>query len=155
MRLRTALLLLCAPTMTALAQDFRPAQVELPDSTYDGKLRVPRGLAVTEFAKVPGARALAVAPDGSVYVSLPRRNEIVRLVDANKDGVAESQDVAVSGLNRPHGMAFRDGWFYIANTDGVVRVRLGADGKAQGKPEKLNEYSSGGGHWSRSILFGD
>ena len=155
MRIRNVLLLLYAPTVAALAQDYRPAPVDLPESTYDGKLHTPRGIVVTEFAKVPGARAMAVAPDGSVYVSLPRRGEIVRLVDANKDGVAESQDVAVSGLNRPHGMAFRDGWFYIANTDGVVRVRLGGDGKAQGTPEKLNDYSSGGGHWSRSILFGD
>jgi len=140
--------------MAVQSQDYRPAAVDLPESTYDGKLRTPRGIVVTEFAKVPGARAMAVAPDGSVYVSLPRRGEIVRLVDANGDGVAESQDVAVSGLNRPHGMAFRDGWFYIANTDGVVRVRLGDDGKAQGTPEKLNEYSTMGGHWSRSILFG-
>ena len=41
-------------------------------------------------------------------------------------------------------MAFRDGWFYIANTDGVVRVKLGADGKATGTPEKVNEYSTDG-----------
>lgn len=138
----------------AAAQDYKPTPVDLPESAFDGKLKVARGLTVTEFAKVPGARAMAVAPDGSVYVSLPRRGEIIRLVDANQDGVAESQDVAVTGLNRPHGMAFRDGWFYVANTDGVVRVRLGADGKAQGAPERVNEYSSGGGHWSRSILFG-
>jgi glucose/arabinose dehydrogenase len=51
-------------------------------------------------------------------------------------------------------MAFRDGWFYIANTDGVVRVKLGADGKATGSPETVNEFSGGGGHWTRSILFG-
>jgi glucose/arabinose dehydrogenase len=147
-------LLLLAFPLVASAQDYRPTAVDLPASTYEGKLRVPNGLAITEFAKVPSARALAVAPDGSVYVSLPRRNEIVRLVDVNQDGVADTQYVAVNaGLNRPHGMAFRDGWFYIANTDGVVRVKLGADGKAVGAPEKINEYSKEGGHWTRSILF--
>lgn len=147
-------LLLLAFPLVASAQDYRPTPVDLPASTYDGKLRVPNGLAITEFAKVPSARALAVAQDGSVYVSLPRRNEIVRLVDVNQDGVADTQYVAVNaGLNRPHGMAFRDGWFYIANTDGVVRVKLGADGKAVGAPEKINEYSKEGGHWTRSILF--
>lgn len=136
------------------AQDYKPTPVDLPESTYDGRLKAPRGVVITEFAKVAGARAMAVGPDGAVYVSLPRRGEIVRLVDANQDGVAEAQDIAVSGLNRPHGMAFRDGWFYIANTDGVVRLRLGADGKASGTLEKLNEYSAMGGHWSRSIVFG-
>ena len=146
---------LCAVApLVASAQDYKPTPVDLPESTYDGKLKAPRGVAITEFAKVPGARAMAVGPDGAVYVTLPRRGEIVRLVDANNDGVAESQDIAVSGLNRPHGMAFRDGWFYIANTDGVVRLRLGADGKASGTLEKLNDYSAMGGHWTRSILFG-
>ena len=81
-------------------------------------MKAPAGVTITEYAKVPGARAMLVGTDGSVYVSLPQRNEIVRLVDANRDGVAESQDVAVTGLNRPHGMALRDGWLYIANTGG-------------------------------------
>ena len=153
MRLTVALLLI-APAITVHAQDYRPTPVELPEVTFDGRLHAPRGIVVTEFAKVSGARAMAVAPDGSLYVSLPGRGEIVRLVDGNQDGVADTQDIAVSGLNRPHGMAFRDGWFYIANTDGVVRVRLGPDGKAQGTPEKLNEYPAGGGHWTRTILFG-
>ncbi len=153
MPLILALLVLLSP-VAIHAQDYRPTAVDLPESALDGKLHVPRGLTVTEFAKVPGARAMAVAPDGAVYVTLPRRGEVVRLVDANQDGVAELQDVAVTGLNRPHGMAFRDGWFHVANTDGVVRMRLGADGKAQGTPEKVNEYSSLGGHWTRSILFG-
>ncbi len=136
------------------AQDYKPTPVDLPESTYGGKLKAPRGFVITEFAKVPAARAMAVGPDGAVYVSLPRRNEIVRLIDANNDGVAETQEIAVSGLNRPHGMAFRDGWMYIANTDGVVRLRLGADGKASGTLEKLNDYSAMGGHWTRSIVFG-
>ena len=154
MRLRVALFLLFAPIATARTQDYRSSPVELPEATLNGKLHAPRGIVVTEFAKMPGARAMAIAPDGSVYVSRPNSNEVVRLVDANQDGVAEAQDVAVSGLRRPHGLAFHDGWLYVANTNGVVRVRLGSDGKAQDTPEKVNEYSEGGGHWTRSILFG-
>lgn len=145
--------LLSLPTLAG-AQDYGPTPVTLPSSTFGGRLNAPAGVTITEYAKVPGARALLVGTDGSVYVSLPRRNEIVRLVDANRDGVAESQDVAVTGLNRPHGMALRDGFLYVANTDGVVRVRLGPDGKAQGSPESLNQYSTGGGHWTRTVVFG-
>jgi glucose/arabinose dehydrogenase len=154
MRLAHFLPITLALPLAASAQDYGPTPVTLPAVTYGGRLNAPAGVNVTEFAKVPGARAMAIGPDGSVYVSLPRRNEIVRLADANNDGVAETQEVAVTGLNRPHGMAFHDGWFYIANTNGVVRVRLGADGKAQGTPQTLNEYSSDGGHWTRSIVFG-
>src|SRR5262245_777440 len=154
MRFRHAFVLLVAPVIAARSQDYRPTPIDLPEATLNGRLHAPRGVVVTEFAKMPGARAMAIAPDGSVYVSRPNSGEVVRFVDANQDGVAETQDVAVSGLSRPHGLAFHDGWLYIANTNGVVRVRLGTDGKAEGEPEKLNEYSGGGGHWTRSILFG-
>lgn len=97
---------------------------------------------------------MALGPDGAVYVSRPNSGEVVRLVDADGNGEAESQTVAVSGLNRPHGLAFHGGYLYIANTDGVVRVRLGANGQAVGAPDRVNSYSGGGGHWSRSIVFG-
>ena len=97
---------------------------------------------------------MALGPDGSVYVSRPVAGEVVRLVDADGNGEAESQSVAVSGLNRPHGLAFHGGYLYIANTDGVVRVRVGANGQASGAAERVNTYNGGGGHWSRSIAFG-
>jgi glucose/arabinose dehydrogenase len=126
----------------------------LTDSTYDGRLWVPKGFKVTEYAKVPRVRFMTLGPDGAVYVSQPPSNEVTRLVDADGDGKAESQTVAVTGLNRPHGLAFHDGWLYIANTDAVVRVKLDAEGKAQGTPEKLAEYSAGQGHWTRTVVFG-
>jgi len=118
------------------------------------RLSLPDGFVINEFARVGGARFMALGPDGSVYVSRPRNNEVVRLVDADGDGTAELQGAAVSGLNRPHGLAFHGGSLYIANTDGVVRVRLGPDGKATGDVQRVASYSGGGGHWSRSIAFG-
>jgi glucose/arabinose dehydrogenase len=119
-----------------------------------GRLTLPPGFAISEYAKVGGVRFVAVGPDGAVYASRPGAGEVVRLVDADRNGEAESQTVAVSGLNRPHGLAFHGGYLYIANTDGVVRVRLGPNGVASGSPDRLNSYSGGGGHWSRSIAFG-
>ncbi|HEX4933990.1 MAG TPA: PQQ-dependent sugar dehydrogenase, partial [Gemmatimonadaceae bacterium] len=108
------------------------------------------------FARVSGARMMALGPDGAIYVSRPRAGEIVRLVDADGDGAADSQAVAVEGLDRPHGLAFRDGWLYVANTGAVVRVRLDAAAgmKATATPQVVARYSGGGGHWTRTILFG-
>ena len=113
------------------------------------RLTLPPGFTIAEYAKVGGVRFMAVAPDGAVYASRPEAGEVVRLVDADRNGVAESQTVAVSGLNRPHGLTFHGGYLYIANTDGVVRVRLGPNGAASGSPERVNSYAGGGGHWSR------
>jgi glucose/arabinose dehydrogenase len=118
------------------------------------RLTLPPGFSIREYARVGGARFMAVGPGGAVYVSRPASNEVVRLVDADGNGEAESQTIAVSGLDRPHGLAFHGGYLYIANTDGVVRVKVGANGAAAGAPERVNSYSGGGGHWSRSIVFG-
>jgi glucose/arabinose dehydrogenase len=89
-----------------------------------------------------------------VYASIPRNNEVVRLTDANGDGVADKMVVAVGGLDRPHGIAFHNGWLYIANTSSIVRVKLIGDGTAAGTPETLVSFAGGGSHWSRSIAFG-
>ena len=123
-------------------------------AALQGRLSLPAGFIVGEFGKVGGARFMALGPDGAVYVSRPANDEVVRLLDGDGDGIAESQTVAVSKLNRPHGLAFHGDQLYIANTDGVVRVRLGADGRASGDAERVASYSGGGGHWSRSIAFG-
>jgi glucose/arabinose dehydrogenase len=119
-----------------------------PDS-----LNVPAGFKVSLFAKVPGARVMSVGPDGALYVSQTGQGQIARLVDVNGDGVADSQTVAVRGLDGPHGMAWRGNWLYIANMGAVVRVRI-EKGIAVSTPEVLATYSSRGGHTTRSIVFG-
>lgn len=176
MRIRSHLLLpfaCCAAWMVgACGRDDHSARAAAPGETASGnmggsatsalsdsvpvetRLHVPAGLVATAFATVPGVRAMTLGPDGAVYVSQPGASRITRLVDTKGRGVADQQTTAVDGLNRPHGMAFHNGWFYIANTDGVVRVKLDANGKAIGTPAYVNHYDGGGMHWTRSILFG-
>lgn len=151
---RTAsLLVLAACSSPGGSQDVRPAH--LTQSTYGGRLWAPPGLEVRDFGTLEGVRALALAPDGAVYASVPRRGEVVRLHDADGDGVAERQVVAVRDLDRPHGMAFRDGALYVATTGAVVRVTLDpASGVAVGAPQVIARYSAGGGHWTRTVIFG-
>jgi glucose/arabinose dehydrogenase len=153
--MRALIVLLGALSCQVSAQsNYGPTPVTLPQSALGGRLKVPEGFKVDTFAVVPGARWLALGPDGAIYVSQPRNSQITRLVDANGDGKPESQAIAVTGLNRPHGMAFQNGWFYIANEDGVVRVRLNERGVAAGTAERLNSYSTGGSHRTRTIVFG-
>ncbi len=157
---RSALALLLTAAVVACSTE-RASQseppTELTQSTFDGKLLVPSGFAVGEFARVDGVRMMALGPDSAVYVSRPNAGEVVRLVDANHDGVAESQSVVLRGLDKPHGLAFHDGWLYIANTGAVVRTRLDPNAAmaASGTLETVATYSAGGGHWSRTVVFGD
>ena len=144
----------CGPTTDAEArvvQDTTTGRV----AALDGKLSVPAGFKMSYYAKdIPGVRFMAIGPDGAVYASQPGLGRIIRLPDANHDGIAESLKVVVTGLMRPHGLAFHKGALYVANTDGVVRLKLGANGVASGAPEYVNHYESGGGHWTRTIIFG-
>ena len=123
--------------------------------TLDGKLRVPPGFAVSYFAKgLSDVRFMTVGPDGAVYASQPNEGRVIRLPDANKDGVADTVAVVVTGLNKPHGLAFHKGALYVANTDGVVRVSLAANMVASGAPVYVNNFPAAGGHWTRTIVFG-
>lgn len=148
------IVLAAACSSSGMTQEGRAPQ--LTQSTLNGTLWAPAGFSVREFAKVDHVRMMTLGPDGAVYVSRPRDGEIVRIVDADSDGVGESQSVVVSGLNRPHGLTFHDGWLYIANTGAVVRVRLdpSAGMVAKGAAETVATYSPMGGHWSRTVVFG-
>ena len=150
-----AAVLACGASGSGEPVTIAPADTAGRVSTLGGLLSVPAGLKVTYFARdLDGVRFMAVAPDGVLYASQPGRGRVVRLPDANHDGVADSTVVVVTGMNQPHGLAFHKGALYVAATDGVARVALGADGKATGTPVYVNHYSGGGGHWSRTIVFG-
>src|SRR5687767_4520158 len=72
------LLFLAAACSPGRAQ--RPADApHLTDSAFGGRLWVPNGVKVAQFAKVDKGRFLALGPDGAVYVSQPQANQITRL----------------------------------------------------------------------------
>ena len=124
-----------------------------PDGSFPSPLTVASGMRITYFAKVPGARVMAMGADGAVYVTVTGSNKVVRVWDTNGDNVADSARTVVEGLNGPSGLAFHKGYLYIANTNGVVRVQLDAQGVASGSPVSLNSLP-GGGHSTRTIVFG-
>ena len=129
--------------------------VDSTSAALAGQLTVPNGFQVAYFARnLPGVRFMALGPDGAVYASEPGAGKVVRLWDVDGDGVADSVATAVSGLDHPHGLAFHGGYLYIAGTSRVVRVRLDADGRATASPQTLVSLPGGGGHWTRTVVFG-
>src|SRR5207237_1169496 len=65
-------------------------------------LRVPPGFAIDPWAEgLEGPRALALAPDGRVFVSLSYAGQVVTLADRDGDGRAEARIVFASGLAQP------------------------------------------------------
>jgi glucose/arabinose dehydrogenase len=59
------------------------------------------------------------------------------------------------GIQNPMGMAFRNGYFYVANTDSIVRYKYtpGDLEAPPGEPQKVADLPGGGFHGWRNILF--
>ncbi len=124
----------------------------------DAKLVLPTGFKLNVYAEgdFREPRWMTLAPNGDVFLADSRANSIVVLRDKNKDGVAEERFVFSDKLSQPFGMAFYKDWFYVANTDSVVRFKYTSGQTAAiGEPEKLVELTPGGynKHWTRNILF--
>src|SRR5437867_11205551 len=101
-----------APGVTASVAN--PPEYEVrPEGTT---ITVPAGFAVNVFAKdFDNPRWLQIAPNGDVFVASAGKITVLR--DADGDGTAETRSTFVSGLNFPHGMAFRPGSLYVADPE--------------------------------------
>src|SRR6184192_2178739 len=98
---------------------------------------------------VGGVRFLALGPGGAVYATQSGSGQIVRLVDANGDGVAESVAPLLTGLSDPSGIAFRGDTLYFAQETAVKRLDPGA-----ATPVTVVSGLPPGGHSTRTIAFG-
>jgi glucose/arabinose dehydrogenase len=122
-------------------------------------LKVPKGFVVNVFAEgLDRPRWLALTPDGNVLVTETRQNRIRLLSDRNDDGVAEVNQQfagAENGLNIPFGMTFANGYFFLGNTDAVLRFPY-ASGQQRltGTGEKIADLPGGGynQHWTRNVV---
>jgi len=86
-------------------------------------------------------------------------DRIILLRDADRDGVAEARHVFAENLNQPFGMALVGEYFYVGNTDAVVRFRYTPNAvRVTGEAETILElpYNEGdNGHWTRNIIAND
>ena len=128
--------------------------------------KVPAGFKVELFASgLKNPRLIRVAPNGDIFIAQSYEDEIrvMRAADgANKPSVNE---VFVSGLDKPFGIAFwppgpNPKYLYLGNTGSVVRFpyQVG-DLHARGPAETIvpgipaGGHLTGGGHWTRDVAF--
>jgi glucose/arabinose dehydrogenase len=79
-------------------------------------------------------------------------NRITLLRDADGDGVAETRETLLEGLNQPFGMALIADTFYVGNTDGVVAYPFTTGATRIDAPGRAIASFKPGGHWTRSLL---
>jgi glucose/arabinose dehydrogenase len=129
-----------------------------------GRMPTPApGFAVSLFAdNLDNPRLAYVLPNQDILVveavrEFPDRpqksaNRITLFRDTNGDGKPDLRELFLTGLNMPHGMLLLGDWFYVGNTNGVVRYpyRTGQT-KIDGKGEKILDLPTGG-HYTRNLL---
>lgn len=133
-----------------------PNVVPIPENPT---LRVPAGFTVNVFAEdLDAPRWLALTPTGDVLVTETGQNHIRLLRDTNGDGVADIRKTfagSENGLNRPFGMAFSNGYFFLGNTDAVLRFPYKQDQQQiTGTGQKIADLPAKGynNHWTRNVI---
>lgn len=122
------------------------------------RLTLPEGFAVNVFASGLGnARMMAVAPDGTVFLTRRAEGDVVALVDQDGDGVADDPQVNVVASDLPyvHGITFsQNNQLYLA-TDTNVFVADWLGGPNIGPlTEIISTLPGGGQHPNRTLAFG-
>ncbi len=114
-------------------------------------LQVPPGFVVTMVASgLPGPRTVAYSPSGDLYVALSKVGEVW----VYPNGSFDRHAVFARRLERPFGLAFHEGWTYIAEETRVIRVR-DDDGDSRADADSTESVVTdlpAGGHWTRTLL---
>jgi glucose/arabinose dehydrogenase len=120
------------------------------------QLKVPAGFAIEVFAARAGSpRFMTLDPAGTLLVSEPAKGRVLALPDRCGKGKADTIQTVVDGLDQPHGLAFKDGALYVAENGRVQRFRYDpATLKATQPAVVVPGLPAGGGHWTRTAVFG-
>lgn len=132
---------------------FRP---ELRDfeAAYLDELTLPEGFTVSVYADgLKHARMLAVHGD-RVYLTRPLQGDVLRLVDEDADGVAESSVSVVTDLMQVHGIAFSGSSIFLATDKQLYRGAVNAAGNVVDLMPIGQELPDGGQHPLRTLGVG-
>lgn len=89
--------------------------------------------------------------------AVPSANRITLLRDTNRDGVADLRTVLLDGLNSPFGMALIGDYFYVANSDAVLRFPyVAGTTRISEAGAKITDLPAGSinHHWTKNLIAG-
>lgn len=146
------------PTPTTPASTPVPPAVP-PEDAASARLSVPPGFAVRIYASgLAGPRLMAIGPDGALYVAERGASRVVRLADANNDGLADAVQPVATNLSSPHSVDWYQGELYVAEAATVARLTdTNGDGDFLDAGEKtsiVTGISTDGSHSSRTARIG-
>lgn len=123
--------------------------------------KAPTGFKVTKFAgDLEHPRITYIGPNNDIFVAETNdakksADRITMLRDTNGDMQPDERHVFLENLNQPYGMLILDGYFYVANVDGVKRFPY-EEGQTSidVEGETIVELPAGGynHHWTRNLI---
>lgn len=128
-------------------------------------LTIPPGFKISLFTpKIGPLRFMAFSPDGILFVSMPSSKglyaenrpddgKVFALPDKDNNGIADEVKTVLSGLYIPHGLAFYNGYLYVAEEGTVSRYPYTNGGNVGSREVVVNNLPVGGEHVSRTIGF--
>ena len=128
-----------------------------PEDPRLTQLKLPEGFHIRVYAEgVTGARSLSLSPDGTLFVGTRSSGRVYALRDEDGDHQAERVIILASGLNRPNGVAFKDGDLYVAEISRILRYRdIEAHLDNPPQPEIVNDtFPTDRSHGWKFIRFG-
>ena len=115
---------------------------------------VPQGFKINVFAggfKTP--RWLTVAPNGDIFLAETGASQIVVMRDPQHTGEVKEREIFATGTRRVFGIAFKDDYVYVGDTNELVRFRYDPKtSKRLGEAEPLMKLPTGG-HETRSVAI--
>lgn len=123
---------------------------EAPDQLT---LNLPAGFQANVYAKLNVLpRMMAFDPEGNLFVSSAKSNQVLMVPDANKDGIAEQAIIISKALDRPNGLTFVGNSLLVANQNGIVK--LTKENNQWLAPQPFISGLASGGHSVKTIKLG-
>lgn len=147
----------------ALSGCANEAEVSPVPNSPEHNIKLPVGFKLNVFAKLSALtgdiqhispRMMAFDAEGNLYVSIPKHNSVMMLVDENSDGVADKAILVANKLNAPHGLAFVGEKLYVANQDSIVVLEKNNGAWPSKPPVTIVKNLPTGGHTLKSLKLG-
>jgi Raf kinase inhibitor-like YbhB/YbcL family protein len=132
---------------------YEPQAVSPTDERI-AQVRVPIGTHLHRFAEgLYNPRIIAVADDGTVYVTQRTPGNLVMIKDRDGDGVADTQRIVLRAKDL-HGIAIKGRMLYLVDVHRVYESRLRDDGSLEPLRVVTRNLPDAGQHPNRTLRFG-
>lgn len=101
---------------------FSGEAMSLGRAPQPGNIALPPGFRIAVYAAdVPGARSMALGPNGTLFVGTRGEGRVYAVRDRDGDAVADEVLTVAEGLGMPNGVAFMGDALYVAEVNRVLR----------------------------------